>query len=59
MARPKKKPADRRSHNPSVRFTPSEFREILRAAATKNTTRADWMRSTLLRAARRTQKGAK
>ena len=54
MVRPKKKPSDRRSKNPSCRMTPAEFRLVEQAAAAKGLPITTWMRETLLRAARRT-----
>ncbi len=56
MVRPKKKPEDRRSANPSMRMTPTEHRLLKKAAEAKGLPLTAWMRETLLRAARRTQK---
>ena len=55
MARPKKKPMDRRSKNPSFRMTPAEFRLVEQAAKAKGIPLTTWMRETVLRAARRTK----
>ena len=56
MVRPTKKPEDRRDANQTLRLTPGELRLLKRGASAKGLPLSIWMRETLLRAARRTQK---
>ena len=57
MVRPKKKPADVKRHGLHVRLTAAERRLVEQAAGAKDATVSEWARDTLVRAARRTQKG--
>ncbi len=59
MVRPKKKPADVKRTGIHVRLTAGERGLVDRAAFVKGMTVSEWVRDTLVRAARRTQKGAR